>query len=84
MESYGRLGRPAMRLLQTLAAAAASSATSGSDATTSSFVAGALRELGVALVKGNEVVYREALHVYATACGPAARIGATVLTVDPE
>jgi hypothetical protein len=69
MESYGRLGRPAMQLLQTLAAAAASSATAGSDVTTSSFVTGALRELGVALVKGNEVVYREALHVYATAGG---------------
>jgi hypothetical protein len=57
MESYGRLGRPAMQLLQTLAAAAASSATARSDVITSSFVTGALRELGVALVKGNEVVY---------------------------
>jgi hypothetical protein len=84
MESYGRLGRPAMQLLQTLTAAAASSATAGSDVTTSSFVTGALRELGVALVKGNEVVYREALHVYATAGGTAARVGATVPTVDPE
>jgi hypothetical protein len=59
-------------------------ATAGSDVTTSSFVTGALRELGVALVKGNEVVYREALHVYATAGGTAARVGATVPTVDPE
>jgi hypothetical protein len=47
-------------------------------------VTGALRELGVALAKGNEVVYREALHVYATAGGTAARVGATVPTVDPE
>jgi hypothetical protein len=69
MESYGCLGRPAMQLLQTLAAAAASTATAGSDVTTSSFVTGALRELGVALVKGNEVTHREALHVYATAGG---------------
>jgi hypothetical protein len=83
MES-GRLGRPAMQLLQTLAAAAASFARAGSDVTTSSFVTGALRELGVALVKGNEVVYREALHVYATAGSTAARVGATVPTVDPE
>jgi hypothetical protein len=29
-------------------------------------------------------VYREALHVYATAGGTAARVGATVPTVDPE
>jgi hypothetical protein len=47
-------------------------------------VTGALQELGVALVKGTEVVYREALHVYATAGGTAARVGATVPTVDPE
>jgi hypothetical protein len=45
---------------------------------------GALQELGVALVKGNEVVYREALHVCATAGGTGARVGATVPTVDPE
>jgi hypothetical protein len=84
MESYGLLGQPVMQLLQTLAAAAASSAAAWSDVTTSSFVTGALRELGVALVKGNEVVYREALHVYATAGSTAARVGATVPTVDPE
>jgi hypothetical protein len=84
MESYGRLSRPAMQLLQTLAAAAPSSATAGLDVTTSSFMTGALRELGVALVKGNDVVYREALHVYATAGGTAARVGTTVPTVDPE
>jgi hypothetical protein len=84
MEYYGLLGRPAMQLLQTLAAAAASSATAGPDATTSSFVTGALRELSVALVKGNEIMYREALHVYATAGGTVARAGAPVPTVDPE
>jgi hypothetical protein len=84
MESYGRLGRPAMQLLQTLAAAAASSATAGSDVTTSSFVTGGLQELSVALVKGNEVVYREVFNVYATAGGTVARVGATVPTVDPE
>jgi hypothetical protein len=64
--------------------AAASSATAGSDVTTFSFVTGALREVRVAWVKGNELVYREALHVYATAGGTAARAGATVPTVDPE
>jgi hypothetical protein len=36
IESYGRLGWPAIQLLQTLAAAAASSATARSDVTTSS------------------------------------------------
>jgi hypothetical protein len=47
-------------------------------------VTGALRELSVALVKGDEVVSREALHVYAAAGGTAARVGAMVPTVDPE
>jgi hypothetical protein len=83
MESYGRLGRPAMQRLQTLAAAAASS-TAGSDNTSSSFMTGTFRDLSVALVKGNKVVYREALHVYATAGGTVARAGAMVPTVDPE
>jgi hypothetical protein len=72
MEFYGRLSRPAMQLLQTLAAAAASPATAGSDVTTSSFVTGALRELSAPMVTGNEVVYQEALHVYATAGGTSA------------
>jgi hypothetical protein len=54
------------------------------DVTTSSFVTGALRELSVALVKGDEVVSREDLHVYATAGGSAARVGAMVPIVDPE
>jgi hypothetical protein len=70
--------------MRTLAAAAASSATAGSDVASAYFVNGALRELSVALVKRNEVVYREALHVYAIAGGTAARAGATVPTVDPE
>jgi hypothetical protein len=45
-----------------------------------------LCELSVALVKGNEVVNRKALHVYATAGGTSARAGATctVPTVDPD
>jgi hypothetical protein len=84
MESYRRLGRLAMQFLRTPADAAASSATAGSDVTTSSFVTAALRGLIATLVKGNEVVYREALHVYATASGTAACAGATVPTVDPE
>jgi hypothetical protein len=38
----------------------------------------------VQMIKFLFVVYREALHVYATAGGTAARVGATVPTVDPE
>jgi hypothetical protein len=58
--------------------------TAGSDVPASSFVTGSLRVLSVALVKGNEVEYREAWHVFATAAGTAARAGATVPTVDSE
>jgi hypothetical protein len=65
-----------MQFLLTLADAAASSATAGPLVTTSSSVMGAPRELSVALIKGNEVVYREALHVYATTGSTAARAGA--------
>jgi hypothetical protein len=54
------------------------------NAATFSFMAGALCELSVTLVKRNEVVHREALYVYATTGGTAARTGATVPSVDPE
>jgi delta-aminolevulinic acid dehydratase/porphobilinogen synthase len=70
-----------MQLLQTLAAAAASSATAGLHVPPSSFMTGAIRELSAALVKGNEAMYREALHVFATAGSTPV---ATVPTVDPE
>jgi hypothetical protein len=73
-----------VRFLRTLAKAAASTVTAGSDVISSSFVTGALCKLNIALVKGNEIVYPEALHVYANAGGTAARAGATVRTVDPE
>jgi hypothetical protein len=73
-----------MIIIIVMSDAAASSATAASDVTTFSFVTGALREVSVAWFKGNEVVYREALHAYATAGGTAARAGATVPTVDPE
>jgi hypothetical protein len=70
------------QFLRSLADAA--SATAGLDVTASSFVTGALHEPSLALVKGNEVVYREALLVYATASSTEARAGATAPTVAPE
>jgi hypothetical protein len=45
-------------------------------------VSGALRELGVTLCVGNELVYREAMHVYAAAGGIRARMGLHVPTAD--
>jgi hypothetical protein len=48
----------------------------------SAFQAGALRELYVALVQGNEVIYRQAMTVHATAEGTAPTLGAVVPTVE--
>jgi hypothetical protein len=60
----------------------ASSATAGSHVTNSCFLAGALPELSVALVKGSEGVCWGALHMYATAGSIVARAGAVVPAVD--
>jgi hypothetical protein len=68
-----------VQFLRTLAKAAASTATAGSDVTTSSFETGALCELNIALVKGNETVNTEALHV----CMPMLAVQGHA-TVDPE
>jgi hypothetical protein len=43
---------------------------------------GRFRELGVTLCVGNELVYREARHVYAAAGGTRARMGMHVPTAD--
>jgi hypothetical protein len=83
-ETYGRMRAPAHAFLQKLASAAASSALAGSEVTTSAFKAGALRELGVALVQGNELVYREAMCLYVTAGVTAAMAGAAVPTAEVE
>jgi hypothetical protein len=45
---------------------------------------GALCELSVALVKGDQVMYSKALHVYATTGSTVVCTGATVPDVDPE
>jgi hypothetical protein len=55
-ETYGR-GAPAHASLKALAYAAALSAAEGLEVTTSAFKAKALRELGVALVRRNEIIY---------------------------
>jgi hypothetical protein len=62
-QSFGLLGHPALQFLQPVATAAAvSSIMSGPYLTLSSYVAGARREVSVALVKGIDVLYRKALH----------------------
>jgi hypothetical protein len=71
-ESCARMGRPAMQFLGTLANTASTAA--ASDVTTSSLLVGALRELSMALVKGNEVIYTEPLHVTAGSTGARAAV----------
>jgi hypothetical protein len=58
------------------------SAAAGSDVTKAAFISGALREPGVTLCIGNELVYREAMHVYAAAQGTRASMGLHVRTAD--
>jgi hypothetical protein len=50
--------------------------------TKAAFISGALPELGVPLCVGNELVYREAVHVYAAAGGTHAYMGLHLLTAD--
>ena len=54
-ESYGTLGKPSMRLLNTLAT------TAGTDGVVKdTFIANALRELSIGLCRGSGALYRRA------------------------
>jgi hypothetical protein len=78
VESYGRMGVPAMQLLNTLAdTAAASGAVVKGD-----FVRNTLRELSVGLCKGNGILYRAGLKILARASGRAFLSGTDVPTAD--
>ena len=78
MESYGRMGKPAMELLNTLATQACASGAF----TKGDFVGSALRELSVGLCKGNGVMYRAGLKVLARCSGSAFISGAMVPYAD--
>jgi hypothetical protein len=80
-ETYGRMVTPAHTFLKILATAAVSSAAAALEVTMSAFRAVALRELGVALVRGTRSFVRS---VYATAGATAATPGAVVPWVDVE
>ena len=78
VESYGRIGEPAMQLLNTLAEmASASGSVDKGD-----FVGSALRELSVSLCRGNGVMYRAGLKVQARCSGRAFMSGTDVPTAD--
>jgi hypothetical protein len=73
---------PQQTFLHFLATAAVSSAAAGSEMAMSTFWAGALRDLRIALVQGNQAVHREGVNVYATAGGTVATHGVVVGAVD--
>jgi hypothetical protein len=76
VESYGRLGQPAMQLLHALGDEAAGPG--GVQRTF--FVAGALREISVGLCRGNFFMYRACLGMLAKSSGTGFRAGMRVPT----
>jgi hypothetical protein len=76
VESYGRLGHPAMKLLHDLGEEAAGPG----GVSRSSFVVGALRELSIGLCRGTFWSYRASVGVLARASGASFRAGMCVPT----
>jgi hypothetical protein len=76
VETYGRIGQPAMKLLHDLGEEAAGPG----GVSRSSFVAGALRELSVGLCRGNFLAYRASLGVLARSSGSSFRPGLSLPT----
>jgi hypothetical protein len=76
VESCGRLGQPAMELLHLIVDEAAASGV----ASRASFVAGALRELGVGLVRRNSLLYRAFHCMLARSSGISFHSGLSVPT----
>jgi hypothetical protein len=79
VESYGRLGQPAMKLLHALGEEAAGPG----GVTRASFVAGALRELSIGLCRGNFFMYRASVGMLARVSGRGFRAGLDVPTDEP-
>jgi hypothetical protein len=76
LETYGRLGQPAMKLLHSLGDEAASPG----GVTRASFVNGALPELSVGLCRGNFFAYRASVGMLARSSGASFRAGMRVPT----
>ena len=70
-ESFGRLGKPAMKLLSKLAETAGDGGVRPKDG----FVAHALRELSIGLCKGNAVLYKRSMYALARVSGNEFRAG---------
>jgi hypothetical protein len=76
VESYGRIGQPAMKLLHALGDEAAGPG----GVTRASFVAGALREISVGLCRGNFFMYRACLGMFAKSSATGFRVDMSVPT----
>jgi hypothetical protein len=76
METYGRLGQPATKLLHLLGDEAAGS----EGVTRASFVNSALRELSVGLCQGNFFAYRASIGMLAKSSGASFQAGMRVPT----
>jgi hypothetical protein len=78
VKTYGRLGRPAMAMLNALADVAAANG----GVSKAAFVQGALRELAVALCRGNALMYRVSMFQLAWTAGRGYRPGLLVPIAD--
>jgi hypothetical protein len=76
LETYGRLGQPAMKLLHLLGDEAAGPG----GVMRASFVNGALRELSVGLCRGNFFAYRASVGMLVRCSGASFRAGMRVPT----
>lgn len=77
-ESYGRLGQPAMDLLNDFAEIASASGAVRKTA----FITIALRELSVVLCRGQGILFRASLKTLACASGVAFDAGSSALTAE--
>ena len=78
VETFGRIGTPAMALINTLATAAAASTNLHKDG----FVTNSLRELSISLCRGNGGMCRRSMTMLARASGTCLKAGFDVPTVD--
>jgi hypothetical protein len=76
VETYGRIGQPAMKLLHDLGEEAAGPG----GVSWSSFVVGALKEFSLGLCRGNFLAYRASLGVLARSSGSSFRPGLSLPT----
>ena len=77
-ETYGRMGKPAMQLLNTLVDVAAAGGSVDRDA----FMRTALRELSIGLCRGNGVLYKRGVTVLARVTGTSFLAGLPAATAE--